>query len=157
LAQFPAAGETRQLRQTPGIAFLVTLTLPRGQGGNLAVGQTTFITKSGVAHLGTPGRHVTAFRKFHNLLAAFPCVFVGQERERRNLAWPMATRTILKQDRRDMFGERHSGRARRWTGGGNQPAMGEKNKHHQGGVEGGKSWARHRELSWLLLVGASGI
>jgi hypothetical protein len=105
LAHRPAFREGRDFRQIGAIAFWRTAVDPRGDRGNLGIGQARIVGELADVRVGAPRRHLSR----HNLLLdgarPRPGIIVGNERHRRDRAGTMALDAAVVQNRGDVFGE----------------------------------------------------
>jgi hypothetical protein len=108
----PALGPRRRRRPIGGLPFLLAPLDPALDGVNLVVAQPPLAEDRELAALRQPRRHVTLARFLGDAIGVLDGVGVGQQRERRDLARPVARRAVGEQDRRDVLVER-DGRGRR--------------------------------------------
>ena len=109
--QRPVVGPFRRRRQCRRVAKRSALICPPDDGGDLLISEAPARDKFAVSGLGLPRRHRATLDGCRDTLRARPCLCKSQHAERRRAPRTMARRALLKENRRDVFGERD----RRWS------------------------------------------
>ena len=105
LAKLPTILEIGQLRQARGLPLLHAGLHPPGDQLDITVLQAPGITEISMAGNRMPGRHVAALGDPGNHASAFLYIAVIQQVKGRDLPGPVAARTIIENNGRDMFAE----------------------------------------------------
>ena len=102
-AELPAFGELRGRGQVLRVAFGGAGLGPVGDRLDLGVAQAAVIVERAEAGLGLPGGHPAALGDLREEARPLGGILVGQQRERPDLARPMAAGAVLPEDRRDVL------------------------------------------------------
>ena len=103
LAQLPSFRKLRQCRFVRRIAFRRSIAGPLGDQRNLLVGKTPCIFEVAISWLCFPRRHHSRPGDRCNLAGALPGIQIGQQREGRHFAWPVAQGAVLVKNGRDVL------------------------------------------------------
>ena len=106
LAELPALDEFPRRWGVLGIALRNAAVRPGRQRGHVLVGHVTLVVE-GHALDRLPGRHLSALGVVFNVRGPVDGLLIGHERERGDLAGPMALLAVLLQDRLHVAMERH--------------------------------------------------
>ena len=101
----PAGGERERRRGVGFVARRRAAIGPRVQRRDLAIDQASLVGEVADARIGEPWRHLPARDRGLDGARPRPGLLVGEERHRRDFAWPMAALTVGLENRKHVLVE----------------------------------------------------